>query len=408
MLNNINALTGRTGSLAAAMRPGPTADLFRPSHTVILSALSGAGSAGAFLLSVEAASLLLLGVALILARRSSTPERVLGAWGAAYAVVSSFWAIAALGSVVWVAASSVLVAGLGAVVYGLPALVLRSRCFGLIWPFLVAGAEALFAAFGISLVPIGLWANASAYGFLTILRSVYFATVGISLAAYLLALWSPRPVLAMVAVAAMMHASWGPDLPTLPDLDIRTISQNPDSAAKWTPIGSRALLSELIEQSRAATDADLIIWPENALTTTFDLDLALQQVAAIETPLLFGMTRYALPGQSELINSAVLIDGGVVSVSEKTVLVPFYERGLVSGERAVLTLVNGTRFLPLICYEAAFPIPRAQRDGVDLIVILSAETGFNPAMAARVMGANAVARALETGLPVLRVSDVDR
>lgn len=407
MLNNVNVLSGKSVSLAAAWRQVSIVGVFQPSRAVICGALLGAGSAGAFLLGLEAASFLFLGVALMLARRSETPERILGAWGAAYAVVSSFWAIAALGSVVRVAGSSLLVAGLGAVVYGLPALVLRSRRYGLAWPFLVAAAEALLAALGISLAPIGIWANTSVFGFLTTLGSVYFATVGIALAAHLLASWSPKPVLAMGAVAALMHVSWGPALPELPDLNIRTVSLNPDPRAKWTPVGSRALLAELIEQSRAATDADLIIWPENALTTTFDLDRALEQVAVIDTPLLFGMTRYARRGQPELINSAVLVEDGAVLVSGKMALVPFYERGLVAGERAVMTLANGMRILPLICYEAAFPIPRAERDGVDLIVILSTETGFNQAMAARVMGANAIARALETGLPVLRVSDAE-
>ena len=406
MLNNINVLSGKAGSLAGVIRPVLSIGVFRPSRAVIFGALLGAGSAGAFLLSVEAACFLFLGLALILARRSSTPERVLGAWGAAYTLVSSFWAIAALGSAVWVAGSNLLVAGLGTVVYGLPALVLRSRLYGLAWPLLVAASEALLARLGISLAPIGLWANASVFGFLTTLGSVYFATVGTALAAQLLVWWSPRPVLAMIAVAALLHVSWGPALPALPDLDIRAFSLSPDAAEKWTPVGSRAMLSELIEQSRAATDADLIIWPENALTTTFDLDRALEQVSEITTPLLFGMTRYARPGQPELINSAVLVEDGAVSVSGKTSLVPFYERGLVAGERAVMTLANGTRILPLICYEAAFPVPRAQRTGVDLIVILSAETGFDPAMAERVMGANAIARALETGLPMLQVSDV--
>ena len=408
MLNNINVLSGKTGSFAAAWRQVSNVGVFRPSRAVILGALLGAGSAGAFLLGVEAASFLFLGLAVLLPRRPLPPERSLGAWGASYALISSFWAIAALGSIFWVAASSVLVAGLGAVVYGLPALVLRSRRYGLAWPLLVAALEALLAALGISLAPIGLWANTSVFGFLTTLGSVYFATVGIVLVAQMMIWWSPKPVLAIIAVASLLHLSSGPVLPALPDLDIRTISLNPDAAAKWTPVGSRALLSELIEQSRAGTDADLIIWPENALTTTFDLDRALEQVSAIDTPLLFGMTRYARPGQPELVNSAVLVEDGAVSVSNKTVLVPFYERGLGSGERTVLALANGTRILPLICYEAAFAIPPAQQIGADLIVVLAAETGFSRPMAARVMGANAVARALETGLPVLRVSDADR
>ena len=145
MLNNINVLSGKTGSLVAAWRPVSNVVVLRPSRAVIFGALLGAGSAGAFFLGLEAASFLFLGLTLILARRSETPERILGAWGAAYALASSFWAIAALGSVVWVACSSLLVAGLGAVVYGLPALVLRSRRYGLAWPLLVAAAEALLA-----------------------------------------------------------------------------------------------------------------------------------------------------------------------------------------------------------------------------------------------------------------------
>lgn len=86
---------------------------------------------------------------------------------------------------------------------------------------------------------------------------------------------------------------------------------------------------------------------------------------------------------------------------------PFFsETDLITGTRRILTLANGTRILPLLCYEAAFPVPDKDLDGKpDIVIVLAAETGFWQRMTGAIAARHALARELETGIRVLRVSD---
>ena len=68
---------------------------------------------------------------------------------------------------------------------------------------------------------------------------------------------------------------------------------------------------------------------------------------------------------------------------------------------------DGTKILPLICYEAAFTLTGfepAERPGV--IIILAAESGFAEGLAVSTMRRHARARELETEVRVERVSDI--
>ena len=161
--------------------------------------------------------------------------------------------------------------------------------------------------------------------------------------------------------------------------------------------------------------AGLTVWPENSITSTFDLDEAIASLDPDLFPLLFGMTRYARPGSPELRNSAVLVTAEGVQVSDKELLVPVIETGvpfldhsdLGVGIRKMLLLDDGTKILPLICYEAAFfmTMDRAVNKP-DLIVILAAEAGFVETLASSIMRRHAIARELETGIRVERFSDI--
>ena len=104
-----------------------------------------------------------------------------------------------------------------------------------------------------------------------------------------------------------------------------------------------------------------------------------------------------------------------VQVSDKERLVPVIETGmpfldysdLGVGQRKVFLLDDGTKVLPLICYEAAFMVTGSDLAGhSDVIIILAAEAGFAEGLAASIMRRHARARDLETGIRVDRVSDI--
>ena len=78
----------------------------------------------------------------------------------------------------------------------------------------------------------------------------------------------------------------------------------------------------------------------------------------------------------------------------------------LSGPRKILFLDDGTKILPLICYEAAFMLIGSDLASYpDVIIILAAESGFAEGLAASIMRRHARARELETGIRVDRVSD---
>ena len=208
----------------------------------------------------------------------------------------------------------------------------------------------------------------------------------------------------------------GPSRPAYDGPEIFGISHSPDSSLKWS---SKAYAAESLERLKALSEINaghgLTIWPENAITGSFNLEEAVAGLDPAQFPILFGMTRYARDGSPELRNSAVLVTSAGVQVSDKELLVPMIEAGnsitgysdLSAGEREILSLDDGSRILPLICYEAAFLLDTSFLEGeVDLIVVLAAESGFWSDMAGSIMRRHARAREIETGIRVERVSDV--
>ena len=137
----------------------------------------------------------------------------------------------------------------------------------------------------------------------------------------------------------------------------------------------------------------------------------MRAVRQIETPLLFGMMRFAGDAGPEVVNSAVLVDGGQVQATDKVQLAPWVERSIPflrqtdvrPGRRTIVELGDGTRLLVLICYEGFFPIN--SEIAADAVIVIAAETGFADWQTKAVRERHRIARSLETDLPVIWVSD---
>jgi apolipoprotein N-acyltransferase len=364
---------------------------------------------------------------------SFAPARVMTLWGAIYVPLSGLWLAPALDAGLELVGGFVLLAVIGAVLYGATTVVVLTlwQNIRLRWslrPLFVSGgravamglsvalAESMAAAAGFVLAPLGLLAVYGGYGWLVAGFGV-FATSGIlaGLAAGVVFSFPRRPAIAAGVSAVILTAVLlpAPPRPASAGITMAVVSHNPDPVDKWTPDGSQRIYDTLVAAS-AGLDDDLVIWPENAMTASFDLDLIAENPPLGDQAHLFGMTRFVAPNGPTLVNSAVLFEAGRMQASDKIHLAPVIERSmplfaptnLIPGTRRILTLANGTRILTLLCYEAAFPVPDVDLNGdPDIIIVLAAETGLWHRMTGAIAARHARARELETRIRVLRVSD---
>ena len=340
-------------------------------------------------------------------------------WGAVYVPVSALWVFPAFDGYQEYLLGGLALMASGGIFYGgasLIAWILFRRFPILILPVALAVAELTASSVGLVMAPIGLFAVDDALGFALALATVFGASSFLGLSAALIARYSQHSFAMAFGMVFLIGMFPGPSRPAYDGPEIFGISHDPDSSLKWS---SKAYAAESLERLKALSaegaGSGLTVWPENAVTGTFNLEDAVAGLDPAQFPILFGMTRYARVGSPELRNSAVLVTRAGVQVSDKELLVPMIEAGnpftgysdLGIGSRQILTLDDGTTILPLICYEAAFLLDTSFLESeVDLIVVLAAESGFWSDMAGSIMRRHARAREIETGIRVERVSDV--
>ena len=346
------------------------------------------------------------------------PTTVLTVWGAAYVLVTAVWTLPALSSSLAMFGAVLGYTFCGALFYGgvgfAVSRVLR-RC-----PLLILGcslglAEASAALLGLVMAPIGIFAVDGSLGYLVAWLSVIGASTVIGLVASAIAKHGRFAILGALSVSFALGQIPGPPTPTYDGPPIHGIAHNPDPKLKWaSPALADQDFRRLLEMSDPLGGEGLIVWPEGAVTGTFDLGEAVSKLDSNHLPLLFGMTRYSKDGSPELRNSAVLVTEDGVQVSDKEMFVPFYEgavpfvydNDLEPGSRRILVLPDGTRILPLICYEVFLPRPWfLLGTEADLIIVLSAEAGLWARFASSLAGRHARARELENGVRVIRISD---
>jgi apolipoprotein N-acyltransferase len=181
---------------------------------------------------------------------------------------------------------------------------------------------------------------------------------------------------------------------------------------------------------------DYVIWPETSIPfiLTQNPDALVRIAEALEDGqiLIAGAVRTESDGAgtpTRYYNSAYMIDsqGQIVAASDKVHLVPFGEylpfeefwnrlglnaiAAFPGGYSAApryqhLIAPDGTKFLPLICYEVIFPTESAtEADAADVIVNLTNDGWFGRTPGPWQHFHQARIRAVETGLPVIRNSN---
>lgn len=262
--------------------------------------------------------------------------------------------------------------------------------------------------------------------------------------------WDRRAALAGVLVAATLGSGWwwGQSrlaAPMPPDREprLRLVQANADQALKWQLEWAEIFFLRHLELTAAPAEdgaraPDLVIWPETAVPFYLESPgdgLTMSADAAGGAMLVTGIQRRAIGpnGGWRYFNSLAALDpqGVPVAVHDKHHLVPFGEyvpllgrfadrpgleflsgfaaqalTGYTPGPGpAVLDLGDLGLVLPLICYEAVFPrhLRTAQRP--DWLLQLTNDAWFGQVSGPFQHLALARLRAIEQGLPLIRVAN---
>ena len=203
------------------------------------------------------------------------------------------------------------------------------------------------------------------------------------------------------------------------------------------PTRRRQILEQYLEQTRRVAEAgvDLVAWPASSVPGAIPFDTGLVRSLGtlsqeIATPLLVGSSGQAKSSPSQrdrpTANSAFLIDprGEIVGQYDKIQLLPFNEyqplRALLrwpgwvagdaidarAGENRSVFELNDARFGVLICWENLFPDGfRATTSlGLDFVASLTNEAFTPDGDAHRQMLTMNRLRAIENGIPVIRIA----
>lgn len=223
-----------------------------------------------------------------------------------------------------------------------------------------------------------------------------------------------------------------------PTLGVRLVQPSIAQSSKWDASERERIFKAHLDLTQQAGAADarqeLVVWPETSvpylLTERPDALAAIAQVLEEGETLLAGAVRSeAAGGDTRYYNSLIAIsaDGEIVDAADKTHLVPFGEylplRGVLerfglrkivatqigfsaSATTRLITLPNGLKALPLICYEVIFPseVQSAARNA-DLIVNVTNDAWYGETPGPFQHFRQAQLRAVETGLPLLRAAN---
>ena len=248
-------------------------------------------------------------------------------------------------------------------------------------------------------------------------------------------------VFGAIRIAAIEHSK--PD----GELRIALVQGDISQRSKWNPISLSSSFKVYTDGSEAALPyhPQLIIWPESAATFFFEPNnfypfgmesqrayraRLLELAHKIDTPLLFGAPALQFAPDVTLRNRAYLVkaDGQVGDYYDKLRLVPFaeyvpshfllgrYMHRMVEtpggidfspGDRQTIFHVDGTELGVLICYESIFPdlSRKAVKAGANLLVNITNDAALGRTAAPRQLLAMAVFRAVENGVPLVRVGN---
>lgn len=251
----------------------------------------------------------------------------------------------------------------------------------------------------------------------------------------------PRTCLALAiaaVLAALGYAAWRlPQVSGRAVVRLAVVQGNIPQEEKWEEANREKILAgyEALSVEAAATNPDLIVWPETSVPGFFGADESLTQrifslARTLRRPLLVGAPMYRIRPEGFLLtNSAALVDaaGDMAARHDKMHLVPLgefvpFERAapwlrrllppigdfIPGAERTIFALANGSqRFSVLICFEDLFPelARRFVIDGARFLLVITNDAWFGPTAAAYQHAQASTLRAVECRVPVARAAN---
>lgn len=210
---------------------------------------------------------------------------------------------------------------------------------------------------------------------------------------------------------------------------VRLVQPNAPQDQKWDPQHMLTFYDRQVALTEAGPKVDLIIWPEMALPWLLESgspELTRISYAAQGAPVVVGLPR--AEGQT-YYNSLIVIgpEGEITDGYDKRHLVPFGEyiplgellgrfglRGLAVSEGGGFAPGNGPQLVslpkiglarPLICYEGVFAEEIATDTRPQLLMLLTNDAWFGRGAGPLQHLVQARLRAIEQGLPMVRVAN---
>ena len=213
-------------------------------------------------------------------------------------------------------------------------------------------------------------------------------------------------------------------------VSVRLIQPNAVQEKKWSEEFAPIFFKNMIEMTSQQPKPDIVIWPETSLYLPYNSafeELDKMRMATGESVLIFGALK--IDSKNFLKNSLIVENKNQETVFyDKAKLVPFGEYlpfinlknyfkisersnlfgwGFKRGKGAeILNLPNGLKFIPLICYEAIFSnFLQPSVKNADFILQITNDAWFGKSIGPQQHLAQLRIRAIEYGLPVIRVAN---
>ena len=238
--------------------------------------------------------------------------------------------------------------------------------------------------------------------------------------------WAIVPVCAALMLPAFPYS---PERQISDGPVVRLVQPSAPQDEKWIPERAEAFYRRMIAATEAEPPVDLVVWPETAIPYLLNYsgpiltDIA---DASNDTPVIFGVNREE--GGLYYNSLAMVGAGGAVdAIYDKRHLVPFGEyipigdllarfgiHGLAAADGAayaegqsgeLITVPEVGGIVPLICYEGIFPSMSASAERPRALVLITNDAWFGPDAGPRQHFAQARLRAIEQGLPMVRVGN---
>ena len=269
-------------------------------------------------------------------------------------------------------------------------------------------------------------AQAAAFGGPHLLTAI---TVGLGLS--VAALWRKRaagiggPLLAAIAWVVLAPSAPLPNTGPM----VRMVQPNAKQIEKWDPDHAQTFFNRMIAFTGDGDVPDLVVWPETAISyllTYAEPELQQAAFAARGAPIVLGINRQE---GARYYNALLVVeDGGTVSeIYDKAHIVPFGEfipggellrkvgiDAFAASTGGAFTAGNGAQTVniegigqarPLICYEGIFAEEISTDERPRLMILITNDAWFGASAGPKQHLAQARLRAIEQGLPMVRVAN---